>query len=271
MTAANAPSSTYRATDGAGYERFLGRWTQRLAVPFCNFARLPPDGAVLEVGCGTGSLSLALAALHNGPVTGIDIAEPYIAFARSRPGGGRALFETGDACHLRFAAASFAGCLSQLVLNFIPDAAAAVGEMKRVTRPGGVVAGAIWDFRGGLVYQRIFWDSAAAIDPEAARTRDRIFSHPLAQSAGLLELWRGAGLADTELGSLTIRMDYADFGDYWDPLMAGQGPVGSYVQNLDPALRDRVRSQVRAAYLSGAPDGPRSLTATAWAVRGVVS
>ena len=270
MTTTAAPSSTYRATDGAAYERFLGRWTQRLAVPFCDFARLPPDGAVLEVGCGTGSLSLALAALHNGPITGIDIAEPYIAFAKSRDGAARVAFETGDACHLRFADASFAGCLTQLVLNFVPDAAAAVSEMKRVTRPGGVVAGAIWDFRGGLVYQRIFWDSAAAIDPGAAATRDRIFSHPLAQSAGLLDLWHKAELTDIELGSLTIRMDYADFEDYWDPLLAGQGPVGSYAQGLDPALRGRVKSQVRAAYLRGAPDGPRSLTATAWAVRGIV-
>ncbi len=265
-----AASSTYRATDGAAYERFLGRWTQRLAPVFRDFARLPPSGAALEVGCGTGSLALALAEKRGQPVSAIDIAEPYIAYAKARPGADRVAFEQGDACHLRFADGSFAGCLTQLVLNFVPDALAAVSEMKRVTVRHGVVAGAIWDFRGGLVYQRIFWDSAAGIDPAAAATRDKLFSHPLAQASGLLDLWQKAGLADIELGSLTIRMDYANFADYWDPLLTGQGPVGSYAQGLAPALRERIMAQVQAAYLSGAPDGPRSLTATAWAVRGTV-
>src|SRR5262249_46130520 len=190
--------------------------------------------------------------------------------AKSRAGAGRVRFETGDACQLSFADGSFVGALSQLVLTFVPDAFAAVREMKRVTAPRGVVAGAIWDFRGGLVYQRIFWDSAAVIDPQAAAMRDRLFSHPLAQAKGLLDLWQQAGLVEIELGSLTIRMDYANFADYWDPLLAGQGPVGTYVHGLDPNLRERVKTQVRGAYLGGAGDGERSLTATAWAVRGLV-
>ena len=271
MTATDRRSSSpYRATDGAAYERFLGRWTQRLALPFCAFARLPAAGPVLEVGCGTGSLALALSQQRREPVAAIDIAEPYIAFARSRPGADRVAFETGDACHLRFADGSFTAALTQLVLNFVPDPLAAVSEMKRVTGPQGVVAGAIWDFRGGLVYQRLFWDTAAGIDPAAGAARDRLFAHPLAQSAGLLDLWRRTGLADIELGSLTIRMDYGNFADYWSPLLTGQGPVGVYVQGLDPELRKRLQEQVRLAYLSGTPDGPRSMTATAWAVRGVV-
>jgi SAM-dependent methyltransferase len=263
-------TSTYQATDGAGYERFLGRWTQRLAPVFARFARLPPAGAILDVGCGTGSLALALARQRPGPVTGIDVAAPYIAFARARPGAERIAFETGDACRMRFAQASFAGALAELVLNFVPDPLAAAKEMRRVTQPGGVVAACIWDFRGDLVYQRLFWDTAAGLDPAASTARDRLFAHPLAQSAGLLDLWQQAGLDDVELGSLTIRMEYGDFEDYWDPLLAGQGPVGAYVKGLEPALRERVKERVRAAYCSGSSDGPRSMTATAWAVRGIV-
>jgi hypothetical protein len=63
-------------------------------------------------------------------------------------------------------------------------------------------------------------------------------------------------------------MDFADFDDYWRPLLGGQGPVGGYVAALEPELRDRVCDAVRAAYLSGDADGPRSLTATAWSVTG---
>ena len=272
MTAApSAPGPGYRATDGAAYERFLGRWTARLADAFCDFARLPPTGRALDVGCGTGSLALAMAARRKDPVAAIDLAEPYVAFARGRAGAERIAFEIGDVRRLPFADGSFAGALAQLVLNFVGDPRAVAAEMRRVTRPGGVLGAAVWDFRGGLVYQRLFWDTAAGIDPGAAPARDRLFSHPLAEPDGLAELWRGAGLAEVETGSLTIRMEYLSFDDYWDPLLLGQGPVGTYVQGLTPELKGMVKERVRGAYLSGSPDGPRSLTATAWAVRGIVA
>jgi SAM-dependent methyltransferase len=265
----SAPS--YAATDGAAYERFLGRWSRRLAGPFADFARLADHGRVLDVGCGTGSLALTLAE-RGAPdrVAAIDIAAPYIAFARSRPGPAGIGFAVGDACHLPYADGNFGAALAQLALNFVPDAAPAVREMRRVVAPGGVVAGAVWDFRGGLVFQRLFWDTAAGLDPGAGAERDRLFSGPLALPDGLPVLWRDAGLAAVERGSITIRMEYADFADYWEPLLGGQGPVGAYVEGLPPERRRLIEKRVRAAFLSGAPDGPRSLTATAWAVRGVV-
>jgi hypothetical protein len=164
----------------------------------------------------------------------------------------------------------FAGAIAQLALNFMPDPVRAVLEMRRVTRSGGVVAAAVWDFRGGLVCQRLFWDTAAAIDPQAGPARDRLFSHPLAQPGGLGSLWQASGLRDVADGSLTIRMDYASFADYWEPLLGGQGPFGAYVAGLPEERQAVVRAAVRAAYCAGAPDAPRSLAATAWAVRGRV-
>jgi hypothetical protein len=143
-------------------------------------------------------------------------------------------------------------------------------ELMRITQPGGVVAASVWDFRGGLIFQRMFWDTAAGIDPGAGRARDRLFSGALALPDGLPTLFEQSGLKDVQRGSLTIRMDYANFDDYWGPLLGGQGPVGTYVTGLDPDVRARIESGVRLAFLSGAPDGPRSLTATAWAVRGQV-
>ena len=55
------PASAYHATDGAAYHVFLGRWTERLADATLDALELPDDGAVLDVGCGTGSLALAMA------------------------------------------------------------------------------------------------------------------------------------------------------------------------------------------------------------------
>lgn len=264
-----APASIYAASDGAAYETFLGRWTRRLAVPFLDFARLPA-GAVLDVGCGTGSLAVTLAQRRPAArIVGIDAAAPYIAFAR-RQAGPNLQFEVADAAALPYPPANFAAAAAQLVVNFVPRPERAVAEMRRVVRPGGVVAATVWDFRGGLVYQRLFWDTAAGIDPQAGPTRDRLFAHPLALPDGLKELWQAGGLEQIERGSITCRMDYANFADYWEPLLGGQGPVGTYVAGLKPDLRATVKGRVRAAYLSGAPDGPRSLTATAWAVRGVV-
>jgi SAM-dependent methyltransferase len=273
MTIASASSSsTYRASDGAAYERFLGRWSRLLAGPFAELA-LPPDhGRVLDVGCGTGSLALTLAERGaRGQVAGIDIAAPYIAFARSRPGAAGIGFAVGDACRLPYGDRSFAAALAQLSLNFVPNAAQGVREMRRVVQPGGVVAAAVWDFRGGLVFQRLFWDTAAGLDPGAGKARDRLFSGALALPDGLPALWRDCGLTTVERGSITIRMEYADFADYWEPLLGGQGPVGAYVEGLPAQRRALIAERVRAAFLSGAPDGPRSLTATAWAVRGIVA
>jgi SAM-dependent methyltransferase len=267
----STPSSIYRASDGSAYERFLGRWSRLLASPFAEFARPEDRGRVLDVGCGTGSLALALAE-RAAPdrVAAIDIATPYIAFARSRLGASGIGFAVGDACGLPYADSSFAAALAQLSLNFVPDAAQAVREMRRIVQRGGVVAAAVWDFRGGLVFQRLFWDTAVGLDPGAAAARDRLFSGPLAVPDGLPALWRDAGFAAVERGSITLRMEYADFADYWEPLLGGQGPVGAYVEGLPPERRALIEERVRSAFLSSAPDGPRSLTATAWAVRGIV-
>jgi hypothetical protein len=86
----------------------------------------------------------------------------------------------------------------------------------------------------------------------------------------LPELFATGGLVSIERRSITIRMDYASFADYWQPLLGGQGPVGTYVAGLTPELLHRIEEAVQRAYCSGAPDGPRSLTATAWAVRATV-
>ena len=269
MQQRQAPGSTYSATDGAAYERFIGRWSRRLADPVIAFAEPLPDGPLLDVGIGTGSVALALAERHPGrAITGADLSEPYLAFAAARPGAAGIDFRREDACGMSFAEDSFAATFAVLVLNFVKDPLAAAREMRRVTQPGGVVVAAGWDFRGGLVYQRILWDSAASIDPDAAAVRDRLFSAPLALPDGMPALFRSAGLEDVRRDSVTIRMDFADFADYWDPLLGGQGPVGGYAAGLPAAKQEAVREAVRAAYLAGAPDGERSLTATAWVVRG---
>lgn len=267
----NASSSGYHASDAAAYERFIGRWSRRLADEIVRGVPYGERGECLDVGCGTGSLVAALAAHDPGRnVTGVDSSPAYIDYARRRNDVGNAEFLLCDAEALNLQDDRFDASFAVLALNFMTDPARAMQEMRRVTVPGGVVVAAGWDFRGGLVYQRLLWDTAAGIDPTAAELRDRLFSHPLAKPNGLADLMRGAGLENVIRECMTIRMDFAEFADYWEPLLGGQGPVGSYVARLSPELGTRVRDAVCQAFLSGDVDGPRSLAATAWVVHGTV-
>jgi hypothetical protein len=107
--------------------------------------------------------------------------------------------------------------------------------------------------------------------PQAGVARDRLFSGALALPEALPTLFGEVGLVDVRRRSITIRMEFRNFADYWQPLLGGQGPVGTYVAALDVRLRTRIENEVRLAYCSGAPDGERSLIASAWAVRGTVA
>jgi SAM-dependent methyltransferase len=266
-----AVSSTFVATDGDGYERVMGRWSRRLAPLFIEFAGISEGARVLDVGCGTGSLTFALAGNPAiASVRGLDFSPVYVEHAARRNTDSRVEFQEGDACALPFETGYFDHALSMLVLQFIPQADIAVEEMRRVTRPGGTVAAATWDTRGGLIVYRLLFDTAAAIDPQANQRRARVCTRPLTRPGELARAWHKAGLADVVEGMLTIRMDFASFADFWGPYEGKDGPVADYLGTLDAPAKARLRGLVELAYLDGDPDGPRSYAATAWAVKGKV-
>ncbi|MBV9552455.1 MAG: class I SAM-dependent methyltransferase [Alphaproteobacteria bacterium] len=97
--------------------------------------------AALDVGCGTGILSLELAARGH-RVTGIDFAPEMLALARAKAAdsGADIRFEEGDAEQLPFAAACFDLVITRHVLWTLPHPEAALDEWIRVLRPGGRLA-----------------------------------------------------------------------------------------------------------------------------------
>ena len=263
-------NSTFTATDGDGYERVMGRWSRRLARPFVEFVGVRDGDRVLDVGCGTGHLAAAV--VEASPATrveGIDASATYIDYARSRNADPRLAFRVGDACAIDYDDGTFDRVLSLLVLHFVRRAPDAIREMKRVARSGAVVAAAVWDVRGGFVANRLFYDTAAALDFKAAERRSRNYTRPMTRPGELAAAWRDAGFVDIAETTLQIRMEYASFADYWSPYLGKEGPGADYVSSLDEAERSRLEAAVRAAYLDGEDDGPRSYAALAWAIKGV--
>jgi SAM-dependent methyltransferase len=264
-------ASVYKADDPAAYEQSMGRWSRRLATAFVKFAAIGGSRRIVDIGCGTGSLTFALAdALPGAVITGMDHARAYLDYASSKSSNDQRLaFEQGDAAALPYDDDAFDASLSLLVLNFVPNAERAAREMARVTRRGGVVAASVWDFRGGLTFLRVLADTAAALDPDGDAFRTKLFSGPFTRAGELAATWMKMGLRDVEQTSLTIRMEFQSFADYWQPWLGGQGPAGAYVSSLPDKKRAHIEQNLRRAYLAGDEDGPRSFAATAWAVRGV--
>lgn len=255
------------------YERWMGRWSRRLAPPFLDFAGPGPAGRFLDVGSGTGQLARTLLARSETlEVVGIEPAASYVAYARDRLRDPRARFEIGDAQALCFPDDSFDGAFALLVLQEIPDPAAAVREMRRVTRPGGLIAATQWDFRDGMPMLSEFWAAVAQVVPpqraraEAASRVPSGLSDPESQAA----LWRACGLIDVESTGLDIIQEFAGFDDYWAPFTSNATPTSSFSASLSEAERSALAEALRRRLLGEGPDRAFSLKARAWAVRGLV-
>jgi SAM-dependent methyltransferase len=253
----------------AGYENFMGRWSRLMAPAYIAFAEIKNGDRVLDVGTGTGSLAFALETTTGaGEVTGIDPSEGFIVYAQKNAKSARVRFEVGDAQALRFKDASFDQTMALLVMNFVPDHNKAIGEMRRVTRPQGVVSACVWDYNAGMEMLRFFWDEVVALDPATAPKDER--NMKLSREGQLGELWQKAGLVNVQERPLVIEQAFASFDDYWGPFLKGAGPGGAYVVSLADDRRQQLEARMRKRLLGNRQDGAFTLKARAWCVRGEV-
>jgi SAM-dependent methyltransferase len=263
----SSPKDFFAGSDA--YEQFMGRWSRRLAPEFVKFVSVAEGECFLDVGCGIGALSFAIAeTIPSARVTGVDPSESFVHRAQARTRDDRLQFRVGDAQALEFCDDRFDKTVSQLVLSFIPDREKALREMMRVTRRGGVVAAAVWDYGEGMEMLRVFWDEAVALDPAIAGRDER--NLPLSARGELAALWQVNGFDQIEEQSITVNLSFTSFDDYWQPFLGGQGPAGAYVLSLPQARRIALATKLRDRLLSSRNDGPFMLHARAWAVKGTV-
>lgn len=255
---------------GSAYEAYVGRWSRRVAEAFVPWLDVPADGRWLDAGCGTGALTATVLDLAEPDhITGVDPSEEFLATARADVVDARAEFRVGDARSLPVPDHSYDAVVSGLTVNFVPEPARAAAEFARVTAPGGVAAGYVWDYAEGMEMMRYFWDAATALDPSAGEL-DEGRRFPLCRPEPLAQLWRDAGLDDVTVQAVDAPTVFADFDDYWNPFLGGQGPAPGYAMSLTEEQRSRLRDLLRDSLPTG-PAGSIPLTARAWAVRGVTT
>lgn len=253
---------------GDPYERYVGRWSLPVAREFLDWLALPPALRWLDVGCGTGALTVAiLEKCQPARLTGVDPSDAFLQKASARLQG-QATLHVASALKLPLDDADVDVAVSGLALNFFPDPASGLHEMRRVTTRGGTIAAYVWDYAGKMEFMRHFWDAALEMS-SAARTFDEGSRFPLCRPEALERLFRGAGLTDVHVRSIDIATRFADFDDFWLPFLGGQGPAPSYVMSLDETTRHELRDRLRRR-LPVESDGTIALIARAWAIRGRV-
>jgi SAM-dependent methyltransferase len=254
-----------RRAGSDAYERYIGRWSRRVADRFVDWLKVPPGQRWLDVGCGTGALSQAILK-RSAPasVIGVDPLEPFIASASAALTDSRASFRLGSAADTGLPDGAADVVVAGLVLNFVPDVDAALAEWRRVLATGGVVGAYVWDYGGGMGFIRQFWDAAVAVDPAAATVDQG--ANAITVGGQLEATVQAAGFVAVEARSIKIPTVFADFDDLWLPFLGGTGGAPGYVTTLDSAHRDAIRDQLRRSVVAK-PDGSIHLEARAWAVR----
>jgi SAM-dependent methyltransferase len=239
-----------------------------VAPAFLAWLALPRARRWLDVGCGTGALCAAIVdECAPAVVTGVEPSAGFLATARAALAGKVDLRE-GSAAAIPLPDRTCDVVVSGLVLNFTPDPRAALAEMKRVATPEATIAAYVWDYAGKMELMRYFWDAAGVLDAQA-QALDEGVRFPLCRPEALEALFGAAALARIEVQAIDIATPFADFDDYWQPFLGGQGPAPAYAMALAADARERLRERLRQS-LPTAPDGSIALTARAWAVRGTV-
>lgn len=249
--------------DGEAYEQFMGRWSREIGKTFLTWLQ-PPDGAHwLDVGCGTGIFTKLISdTCAPASVIAIDPSESQIARARTQVTRTKTEFRLADAQDLPFPDKSFDIVASALVVNFVPNKARAMSEMRRVVRPGGLIAAYVWNFAAELSPSGPLRRAMRRIGIEAPSIPGTDTSNP----AALSDLFAKTGLEGLNTGSIEVAVSFRDLDDFWHSQTSHYTPTTSVIAAMSSKDRLKLMEAVRD-YLQPMSDGV-GYSALAIAVKG---
>lgn len=241
------------------YDRFMGRYSVPLAPPLADLAAVTAGQRVIDVGCGPGALTTELVRRVGTPaVSAVDPSEPFVDAARQRHPDVDVRLASAE--QLPYDDDTFDAALAQLVVHFMADPVVGLTEMRRTTRPDGVVAACVWDFEGGRGPLGVFWEAAHRLDPDVTDEAGLAG----AREGHLNHLFRAAGLHNVEETVLTVSVEHPTFEEWWEPFTLGVGPAGAHVASIDGDQQAGLREECRSML----PPAPFVVQARAWAARG---
>jgi len=250
-------------TDGAAYERRMGRWSRAVGEAFLDWLAVTKGLRWLDVGCGNGAFTEVLVSrCAPAAVSAIDPSEGQLRYARTRPGAKLAEFRIGHAQALPFADGSFDAATMALVISFVPDPLKAAAEMTRVVKPGGWVAGYMWDMPGGGIPIEPMYRALKSIGIEVS-----VPGIDVSRRDNMRAVWESAGLQSIDTRVIRIPVLYPSFDDFWQSYNVPEGPSGQAIRKMPSSEIERLKARLREE-LPAAADGSISYEAFANAIKG---
>jgi SAM-dependent methyltransferase len=207
-----------------------------------DMADLQPGWRVLDVACGTGLVSFRIAEAvgPRGAVVGTDISGEMVEAARrhaAERGVANAAFERCDAEALPYPDASFDAAVCGLGLMYVAEPLQALREMRRLLKPGGRAAAAVWGARQSCGWAEIFPITDARVASEVCPLFFRLGTQDM-----LARSFAAAGFAEVRLERLRTTLHYASPDDALGAVFRG-GPVALAYSRFDEATRYAVHAE----------------------------
>jgi SAM-dependent methyltransferase len=195
----------------------------------------------------------------------VDPAKAQIDYVSNGPLARRADFRLAEAQALPFPDGTFDIAASALVINFIPDRLRGLAEMSRVVRPGGLVAGYVWDFAGEHGPNQPIRSGMVQIGAEVRRQSGA----EATSTAALNSLFGQAGFEEIETQAIDVSLDFPSFDDYWRAQTPRLHPIAKTIAGLSEPDRAKLVDLVKAE-VTRHPNGSICCVARANTIKGRV-
>lgn len=259
----NGPSGRAWIDTQALLDRILEPFATLLlqALPAGSLAR------VLDVGCGTGATTIAIARHVGAEAVGIDISAPMLEVARERAGleGVPTRFVCADAQSHDFGNDRFDAVVSRFGVMFFEQPGVAFANLRRATRDGGMLRVITWRAADENPYMTTAERAAApflpALPPRAPGAPGQF---ALADPQRIREVLQEGGWGDLDLQAIDVPCAFPE--SELLTYVTRLGPVGAVMEDADAATRQRVIDVLRPAFDPYVRDGQVRFNAACWCV-----